>query len=48
VDTVSKVAIAIVSLAIIATVAVNGVNASKVVGSVTTGFSNSLSAAEKG
>lgn len=46
--TVEKVALAIVTLGIIATLVVNGPNTAKVVGSATTGFSNSITAAEKG
>lgn len=45
---VTKVALAIVGVALAATLVVNGPNTSKVVGSVSSGFSNSLSAAEKG
>lgn len=45
---ITKIAVAIIGLGIIATVAVNGPNVAKVVGSVSTGFSNSISAAEKG
>jgi hypothetical protein len=44
----SKIALAIVSLAIIATLVVNGPNTAKVVGATTGGFANSITAAEKG
>lgn len=46
--TLEKVALAIVGLAVVATLVVNGPNTAKVVSSASTGFSNSLSAAEKG
>jgi hypothetical protein len=45
---VTKIALAIVGVGLAATLVVNGANTSKVVGSVSSGFSNSLSAAEKG
>jgi hypothetical protein len=45
---VTQVALAIVTLGMIATIAVNGANSAKVVSAVTGGFSNSISAAEKG
>jgi hypothetical protein len=45
---ITKVALAIVTLGMIATVVVNGSNASKVVTATTGGFANSISAAEKG
>lgn len=48
VDSVTKVALAIVTLGMIATLAVNGQNTAKVVQAASQGFSNSLSAAEKG
>jgi PRD1 phage membrane DNA delivery len=47
-DSVTKVALAIVTLGLVATLVVNGANTAKVVTSATSGFSNSLSAAEKG
>lgn len=47
-DNITKVALAIVTLGIIATVVVNGPNTAKVVQATTGGFANSLSAAEKG
>lgn len=47
-DTITKVALAIVSLGLVATLVVNGPNTAKVVSSATSGFSNSLTAAEKG
>lgn len=45
---ITKIAVAIIGLGLVATIAVNGQNVAKVVGSVSTGFSNSISAAEKG
>lgn len=45
---VTKVALAIVTLGLAATLVVNGANTAKVVNSVTGGFSNSITAAEKG
>jgi hypothetical protein len=45
---VEKVALSIVVLAVIATLVVNGPNTAKVVGAGTSGFANSISAAEKG
>lgn len=45
---ITKVALAIVTLGMIATLVVNGSNTSKVVSSITTGFGTDLSAAEKG
>lgn len=47
-SSIEKVALAIVSVALVATLVVNGQNTAKVVGSVTGGFANSISAAEKG
>lgn len=44
----TKVALAIVGLGLAATLVVNGPNTARVVGSFTSGFSNSLSAAERG
>lgn len=45
---ITKVALAIVTVAIIATLVVNGSNTAKVVQAGTSGFASSLSAAEKG
>lgn len=47
-DAVTKVALAIVTLGLVATLVVNGPNTAKVVSAGTSGFANSLSAAEKG
>jgi hypothetical protein len=47
-DNITKVALAIVTLGLAATLVVNGPNTAKVVQAGSTGFSNSLSAAEKG
>lgn len=47
-STIEKVALAIVGVALAATLVVNGPNTAKVVGSVSGGFANSLTAAEKG
>jgi len=44
----SKIALAIVSLAVVATLVVNGPNTAKVVTSATGGFANSIKAAERG
>jgi hypothetical protein len=44
----TKIALAIVALGLVATLVVNGPNTAKVVSSASGGFSNSLSAAEKG
>jgi hypothetical protein len=44
----TKVALAIVTLGLIATVVVNGSNSAKVVNSVTGGFGSDITAAEKG
>lgn len=44
----TKVALAIVSLGLAATLVVNGPNTAKVVTSVTGGFGSDISAAEKG
>lgn len=43
-----KVALAIVGLGVVATLVVNGPNTAKVVGAASTGFSNSITAAERG
>ena len=45
---IAKIATGIVTVGLIATLVVNGANTAKVVSSVTTGFTQSLSAAEKG
>jgi len=47
-DNITKVALAIVTLGLAATLVVNGPNTAKVVQATTSGFSNSISAAEKG
>lgn len=47
-DSITKVALAIVTLGLVATLVVNGPNTAKVVTSATTGFANSISAAQKG
>jgi hypothetical protein len=44
----SKIALAIVSLAVVATLVVNGPNTAKVIGAATGGFAQSISAAQKG
>lgn len=44
----TRVALAIVTVGLIATVVVNGANSAKVVGAVTGGFANDLKAAESG
>ena len=44
----TRVALAIVTLGLVATLVVNGPNTAKVVGAATGGFSNSITAAEKG
>jgi hypothetical protein len=43
-----KVALAIVSVGLVATLVVNGANTAKVVGATTGGFANVLGAAERG
>ena len=43
-----KVALAIVTVGLVATLVVNGANTAKVVTAATGGFANSLGAAEKG
>lgn len=45
---ITKVALAIVALATVATLVVNGKNTATAVGAVSSGFSNSIAAAEKG
>lgn len=47
-DSVTKVALAIVTLGLAATLVVNGPNTAKVVTATSQGFANSVSAAEKG
>ena len=47
-DNVTKVLLSITTVGLVATLVVNGANTAKVVGSLSTGFTNSLSAAEKG
>lgn len=47
-DGITKVALAIVSLGLVATLVVNGPNTAKVISAGTSGFSNSISAAAKG
>lgn len=44
----TKVALAIVTVALVATIVVNGTNSAKVVTAATGGFANSLTAAQKG
>jgi F0F1-type ATP synthase assembly protein I len=48
VDNITKVLLAITTVALVATVVVNGKNSAAVVSAGLGGFSNSLSAAEKG
>jgi hypothetical protein len=48
VDNITKVLLSITTVALVATVAVNGVNSAKVVSATGSAFTNSLSAAEKG
>ena len=45
---VTKVALAIVMVGLVATLVVNGANTAKVIGAATGGFSQSLAAAERG
>ncbi|HUN30629.1 MAG TPA: hypothetical protein VMU95_01315 [Trebonia sp.] len=47
-DTITKVALAVVTVALVATLVVNGENTSKVISAGGSAFSNSLSAAERG
>lgn len=47
-DNITKIALAIVSLGLAATLVVNGSNTAKVVTSAGSAFSNSITAAEKG
>jgi hypothetical protein len=48
VDSVTKVLLAIVTVALVATVVVNGANSAKVVSAAGGAFTNSLTAAQKG
>jgi hypothetical protein len=45
---ITKVLLAITTVALVATVVVNGANSAKVISAAGSGFSGSLSAAEKG
>jgi PRD1 phage membrane DNA delivery len=45
---ITQILLAIVTVALVATVVVNGANSAKVIGAATTGFTSSLGAAEKG
>ena len=47
-DDITKIALAIVTLGLAATLVVNGSNTAKVISSATSGFSGSITAAEKG
>jgi hypothetical protein len=47
-DNITKILLSITSVALIATVVVNGPNSAKVISAASGGFTNSLSAAEKG
>lgn len=47
-DNITKVLLSVTTVALVATVVVNGVNSAKVVSAGLGGFSNALSAAEKG
>ncbi len=47
-DNITKIALSITGVALAATLIVNATGTAKVVDSVTTGFSNSITAAEKG
>jgi hypothetical protein len=47
-DNLTKVALAIVGLGLAATLVVNGANTAKVISSASGGFSQSITAAEKG
>jgi PRD1 phage membrane DNA delivery len=44
----TKIALMIVTVGLIATVVVNGTNSAKVITAASSGFSNSLTSAEKG
>lgn len=47
-DSITRVLLSITTVALVATVVVNGVNSAKVVNAAGDAFSNSLGAAEKG
>jgi hypothetical protein len=47
-DSITKVALAIVSVALIGVIVVNGTQSAKVITAATSGFGSSLTAAEKG
>lgn len=47
-DDITKVLLAITTVAMVSVIVVNGVNSAKVAGAVTGGFSNALSTAERG
>jgi hypothetical protein len=47
-DNITKVLLSVTTVALVATVVVNGANSAKVVSAAGGAFSNSLSAAEKG
>lgn len=47
-DNITKILLSVTTVALVATVVVNGANSAKVISSATGGFTNSLSAAEKG
>jgi hypothetical protein len=47
-DNITKVLLSITTVALVATVVVNGVNSAKVIGAAGSAFSSSLGAAEKG
>lgn len=47
-DSVTKVALAIVTLGLVAVLVVNGQNTAKVIQAGSSGFANSISAAQKG
>jgi hypothetical protein len=48
VDNITKVLLAVVTVALVATVVVNGANSAKVVSAAGGAFTNSLTAAQKG
>ena len=47
-DDITKVLLSITTVALVATVVVNGTSSANVIGALSNGFSGSLSAAEKG
>lgn len=47
-DNITKVLLSVTTVALVATVVVNGANTAKVIGAAGTAFTGSLSAAEKG